>query len=72
MTGPTFTQAKPHARQKKTPILEETVAKIGLKINRKKTKVMKIHTNATDPIKLDGGNIEELEEFTYLGSKVTP
>ena len=54
--------------QEKTSTLE--AATIGLKINREKTKIMKINTNAMNPVQLNGGNIEEVDEFTYLGSKV--
>ena len=56
--------------QEKTSILEETAAKIGLKINKEKTKIMRINTTNTDPIKLRNEDLEEVEEFTYLGSKV--
>ena len=45
--------------------------KVGLKINNKKTKEMRInHRNNSDLI-LDGRGTERVEEFCYLGSMVS-
>ena len=32
---------------------------------------MRMNSRTNEPIKLQGENIEEVEEFTYLGSKIT-
>ena len=58
--------------QDKTTLLETTSATTGLKINRKKTEVMKLNTTAnTPPITVGGGEpIQEVESFIYLGSVV--
>ena len=36
-----------------------------------KTKHMRMNSRTNEPIKLQGENIEEVEEFTYLGYKIT-
>ena len=45
-------------------------AQSGLHINRGKTKVLKINTTITEPVRLDDDLLEELNSFTYLGSVV--
>ena len=57
--------------QLKTEKLSTTAQKIGLKASITKTKHMRINSRTNEPIKLQGENIEEVEEFTYLGSKLT-
>ena len=56
--------------QDKTTLLETTSAGTGLKINRKKTELMKMNTTANAPITVDGEPIREVESFVYLGSVV--
>ena len=56
--------------QDKTTHLEATSAGTGLKINRKKTELMKINTTANTPITVSGEPIREVESFVYLGSVV--
>jgi hypothetical protein len=55
---------------KKTSLLEETSIKLGIRPNESKTKVMKINAKHKQPIKIKDTNLEEVEEFTYLGSIV--
>ncbi|VDO48597.1 unnamed protein product [Schistosoma margrebowiei] len=43
-------------------------ASVGLKINKRKTTVLKFNTENTNPITLDGETLEDVESFTYLGS----
>ena len=53
--------------QEKTNKLQEYAKQTGLNINIKKTKIMTI--NATpEPITIDNEILEEVEDFTYLGS----
>ena len=52
--------------QDKTTLLETTSAGTGLKINRKKTELMKMNTTANAPITVGGEPIREV----YLGSVV--
>jgi sorting nexin-29 len=56
--------------QEKTTIFKETAEYLGLKINKKKSKVMKINNRTDTPIKIDNEPLEETETFDYLGSKV--
>nr|KAG5690011.1 hypothetical protein BaRGS_007313 [Batillaria attramentaria] len=54
----------------KTTCLEATSAGTGLKINRRKTELMKINTTANTPVTVGGESIREVESFVYLGSVV--
>nr|KAG5711935.1 hypothetical protein BaRGS_026376 [Batillaria attramentaria] len=56
--------------QDKTTCLEATSAGTGLKINRKKTELMKFNTTANTPVTVGGEPIREVESFVYLGSVV--
>nr|KAG5686756.1 hypothetical protein BaRGS_011872 [Batillaria attramentaria] len=56
--------------QIQTTCLEATPAGAGLKINRKKTELMKINTTANTPFTVGGEPIREVESFVYLGSVV--
>ena len=56
--------------QDKTTLLEATSAGTGLKINRKKTELMKMNTTANAPTTAGGEPIREVESFVYLGSVV--
>ena len=56
--------------QDKTTRLAKTSADVGLKINLKKTELIKINITAQTPITVNGEAIREVEAFTYLGSVV--
>ena len=56
--------------QDKTTRLAETSAGTGLKINKRKTELMKINTTAYAPVTVVGEPIREVESFVYLGSVV--
>lgn len=43
---------------------------MGLNIHKGKSKVLKVNAAGTSPIILQGEALEEVEEFTYLGSIV--
>ena len=51
--------------------LEEVAKQVGLKIGRKKTKVMSINTKQDTPIAIGGSQVEDVKEFVYLGSKIS-
>ena len=55
----------------KTQALEVQGAKVGLKINATKTKLMRIGTKRDDGVSVVEGQIEEVDEFTYHGSIVS-
>ncbi len=42
-----------------------------LKVNSKKTKVMKKNATVNTPVNIDGAPLEDVQEFVYLGSKMT-
>ena len=58
--------------QQKTTELENTARSIGLRIHPGKSKVMKVKTDSTDAIQVDGKNLEQVDIFTYLVSGVDP
>ena len=58
-------------RQAKVTRLAKILAKTGLRISKSKTKVIWVKTRNLDIIKLDGEAIDEVEDFTYLGSNIS-
>ena len=55
----------------KTERIEKESKRVGLKISMEKTKVMKVNARNQERITINGlHNIEEVEEFTYLGPKI--
>ena len=56
--------------QKKTNVLSQQAAKIGLQINKKKTETM-TNFDVKRPIKLEEDELNEVDKFTHLGSIVT-
>ena len=57
--------------QDKTTAVKEWAEKAGIKININNTNSMRLNANIERLIKIDGPELEEVDEFTYLGSKVT-
>ena len=57
--------------QDKTCRLETFSAKTGLRINLRKTELIKINTTAATPIAVGGEPIKVVESFVYLGSTIT-
>ena len=57
--------------QQKADRLIKTVNTIDIKVNTKKTHVLRKNTNKNDPVMIDGRHLEDVEEFTYLVTKVT-
>ena len=55
----------------KTRALEVQSAKVGLKINATKTKLMRIGTKRSDGVSVAGEQVEEMDEFTYLENIVS-
>ncbi|XP_065371415.1 uncharacterized protein LOC135963479 [Calliphora vicina] len=57
--------------QAKMDDLERLARNVGLEINIKKTKAMRINNVSTDYIMLQGQPVEYVESFCYLGSTVS-
>ena len=56
--------------QDKTRRLDEEVRRVGLKINKEKTKAMRINARNQEKIIINGQDIEDVDEFVYLEAKV--
>ena len=57
--------------QQKTERLQEKSSQLGLKINVGKTKVTKVNSRSSEPISLESGTVEEVQDFIYLGSNIS-
>ena len=57
--------------QEKFNKLVDTGASLGLKVNTKKTKVMRMNNVNTAPITANNEVVEDVTSFTYLGSEIT-
>ena len=55
----------------KTRALEDQGAKVGLKMNATKTKLMRSGTKRGDSVLIAEERVEEVDEFTYFGSIVS-
>ena len=55
----------------KTEALSAAANQVGLHINTNKTKVMRINSRQDGPVTVEGNPIEDVQEFTYLGSLVS-
>ena len=56
--------------QEKTNSVAANSTRLGLNVHKGKTKLLKVNTDNTSPIMLNGDPLEEIDEFTYLGSLV--
>lgn len=56
--------------QNKINAIAEISSQTGLKVNLKKTKVLRNNTHNIEPIQLDDHPLEDIPKFTYLGSVV--
>ena len=57
--------------QLKTDRLCRVAHRVGLKVNSKKKKVMRIHSRNDDRIYIDGEEVEDVDKFVYLGATLT-
>ena len=56
--------------QRKINALSETGKKVGLKINKEKTKLLSINCRNNIPLNIEGETIEQVHKFSYLGSVI--
>ncbi|VDP43009.1 unnamed protein product [Schistosoma margrebowiei] len=54
--------------QEKTNRVAAASAAVGFNIHKGKSKILRYNTACTNPITIDGGDLEDVKTFTYLGS----
>ncbi|VDP33643.1 unnamed protein product [Schistosoma curassoni] len=54
--------------QEKTTSVAAASAAVGLNIHKGKSRILRCKTACTDPITIDGEDLEDVKTFTYLGS----
>ncbi|VDP57104.1 unnamed protein product [Schistosoma curassoni] len=54
--------------QEKTTSVAAASAAVGLNIHKGKSRIRRYNTACTNPITIDGGDLEDVKTFTYLGS----
>ena len=57
--------------QDKLTALADIAKKVGLKISKEKTKLMRTNNEQDAPINIEGSEIKCIDEFVYLGSKIS-
>ena len=57
--------------QEKTTKIEQVAKSVGLKVNSGKTKLMKVKTKSALKTYANGAELEEVEDFKYLGSYIS-
>jgi hypothetical protein len=62
---------KQQRAQSKLTRLAEEAEKTGLKINTRKTEVMRLNSRQEHPLQLQGEDLKETDPFTYPGSVVS-
>ena len=56
--------------QAKTSKLEAISSKVGIQINSKKTKIMRVYNKSTEHISIANRNKDDVKSFTFLGSVI--
>ncbi|VDP76137.1 unnamed protein product [Schistosoma mattheei] len=54
--------------QEKTTSVAAASAAVGLSIRKGKSKILRYSTVCTNPVTMDGEDLEDVKTFTYLGS----
>ena len=57
--------------QNKTNLLVDNAGRVGLKLNAQKCKEMRMNTRRKDKVMIGRAEVEDVEEFVYLGATVT-
>ena len=57
--------------QDKVDALRKVSQRVGLRISKEKTKVLRTNNRQETPITIGGLSIEDVQEFTYLGRKIS-
>ncbi|VDP07257.1 unnamed protein product [Schistosoma margrebowiei] len=62
-----LSQTQPQIQEKTNSVATASAA-VGLNIHKGKSKVLRYNTACTNPITIDGEDLEDVKTFTYLGS----
>jgi hypothetical protein len=62
-----ISEKQQHLQQKTTRVANKA-KKVGLNINKKKMKIMRVNTARHEIIIIDGEMLEDVDKFCYLGS----
>ncbi|VDP73453.1 unnamed protein product, partial [Schistosoma curassoni] len=54
--------------QEKTTSVAAASAAVGLDIHKGKSRILRYNTACTNPVTIDGEDLEDVKVFTYLGS----
>ncbi|VDO67890.1 unnamed protein product [Schistosoma mattheei] len=54
--------------QEKTTSVAAALATVGLNIDKRKSKILRYNTTCTNPITIDGEDLEDVKTFTYQGN----
>ena len=57
--------------QTKTRQLNQFAARIGLRINKKKTQVLRINSKCENRILIDDQELKEVDKYNYLGANIS-
>ena len=57
--------------QDKVNALKETAQRVGLTISQEKTKLLRTNNMQEAPVTIEGSVVEDVDEFVYLGSKIS-
>ena len=64
--SPCYTQMQTKTRQ-----LNQCAARTGLRINKKKTQVLRINSKSKHRILIDDQELKEVDKYNYLGANVS-
>ena len=53
-----------------TEAIVQEAGKVGLKVNTRKTEIIKMKTEDTDQVEIEGGALQEVENFVYFGCEM--
>ncbi|VDO88757.1 unnamed protein product, partial [Schistosoma curassoni] len=62
-----LSQSQKQMQEKTNSVAAASVA-VGLNIHKGKSKILRYNTACINPIKIDGDDLEDVKNFTYLGS----
>ncbi|VDP86500.1 unnamed protein product [Schistosoma mattheei] len=62
-----LSQSQQQTQEKTTSVVAASTA-VGLNIHKGKSKILRYNTTCTNPVTIDGEDLEDVKTFTYLGS----